>query len=122
MVRVYRTLDTVSLWEQFAMCAFLQRWWSDNQISCTVTFKKEEQRDIVPALNHFQYHLKGISLLPRIEDKSVYSQIPYQKIDEQRYREMISSVKPINFNGNDNIDAVVERFCDSESCLFIKRN
>jgi hypothetical protein len=117
-----RTLDSVSIWEQFSMCAFLQRWWSDNQVSCTVTFKKEEQKDIVPALNHFQYHLKGISLLPRIEDKSVYAQIPYEKISEEKYNSMIANIKPINFNGNDNIDAVIERFCDSESCLFVRRS
>lgn len=112
-----RTLDTVSLWEQFSITAFLQRWWSDNQVSCTITFKKSEEKDIVPALNHFQYQLKGISMLPRLEDNSVYAQIPYEKIDEQKYNSMIANVKPLNFNGNDNVDAVVERFCDGDSCI-----
>jgi ribonucleoside-triphosphate reductase len=33
-----RTISQVSIWEQFALAAFLQRYWADNQVSCTVTF------------------------------------------------------------------------------------
>lgn len=31
-----RTLETVSMWEQLAMAAFMQRWWADNQVRCAV--------------------------------------------------------------------------------------
>jgi hypothetical protein len=33
-----RTAGSVSMWEQLALAAFLQRHWADNQVSCTVTF------------------------------------------------------------------------------------
>ncbi|CAN0343381.1 unnamed protein product, partial [Phaeothamnion confervicola] len=33
-----RTANEVSMWEQLSFAAFLQRHWSDNQVSCTVTF------------------------------------------------------------------------------------
>ena len=33
-----RTLDDVSLWEQLQLAAIVQQFWSDNQVSCTVTF------------------------------------------------------------------------------------
>ena len=33
-----RTLNEVSLWEQLEVASLLQRYWADNQVSCTVTF------------------------------------------------------------------------------------
>ena len=38
-----RGKNEVSIWEQFANVAALQKYWSDNQVSATVTFKKEEE-------------------------------------------------------------------------------
>ena len=32
-----RTLDKVSMWEQLSLAALAQRYWADNQVSCTVT-------------------------------------------------------------------------------------
>ena len=53
---------------------FLQRHWMDNQVSCTVTFDPEKEGDQIPhVLNYYQYHLKGISLLPR-HDYGLYPQ------------------------------------------------
>ncbi|RYG50171.1 hypothetical protein EON67_05750 [archaeon] len=54
-----RTLETVSMWEQFEMAAFLQRHWADNQVSCTVTFDPEKEvADIPRALTAFEHKLK----------------------------------------------------------------
>lgn len=64
-----RTLKDVSLWEQLQMASFAQRYWADNQVSCTVTFDPEtEGKDIKNALDYAQYHLKGISFLPSFKD------------------------------------------------------
>ena len=42
-----RTLNEVTLWEQLQMAAFVQKYWADNQVSCTVTFDPEtEGKDI----------------------------------------------------------------------------
>ena len=61
-----RTVGELSIWEQFSLAAFMQRHWADNQVSCTVTFDPESEGGQIPqVLNYFQYHLKGISLLPR---------------------------------------------------------
>ena len=32
-----RTVHDVTMWEQLSIAALLQRWWSDNQVSCTVS-------------------------------------------------------------------------------------
>ena len=73
-----RTINEVPMWEQMSLAAFMQKYWADNQVSCTVTFDPETEGDqIVSALNYFQYQLKGISFLPKIE-KGAYRQMPYQ--------------------------------------------
>ena len=55
-----RTLESVSMWEQVSIAALAQRYWADNQVSCTVTFDPEsEGSQIANALDVFQYQLKG---------------------------------------------------------------
>ncbi|KAJ1957754.1 hypothetical protein GGI12_004935, partial [Dipsacomyces acuminosporus] len=83
-----RGLKDVSMWEQLALAAFLQRYWSDNQVSCTVTFDPQaEGRQLSLALNYYQYQLKGICFLPRTE-QGAFPQMPYEAIDESRYSQM----------------------------------
>jgi adenosylcobalamin-dependent ribonucleoside-triphosphate reductase len=110
-----RTLSEVSMWEQLEMAAFIQEHWSDNQVSCTVTFKEHEKNDIANALNFYQYRLKGISFLPKLE-KGAYAQMPYEEITEDRYKELTKNIKNLKFK-NISEDAVVEKFCDTETCL-----
>ena len=38
-----RTIDDVSMWEQLSVAAFAQRYWADNQVSCTITFDPETE-------------------------------------------------------------------------------
>ncbi|MHA1896867.1 MAG: hypothetical protein ACTSU2_05660, partial [Promethearchaeota archaeon] len=59
-----RSKKDVSIWEQFQNAADYQRHWSDNQVSITITFKKEEVKDIKHCLECFEDKLKGVSLLP----------------------------------------------------------
>lgn len=110
-----RTLDEVSMWEQLNLAAFMQKHWSDNQVSCTVTFKKEEADQIVHALNVFQYQLKGISFLPKMETKA-YPQMPYEKIDEKTYHKILEGIKPIKFKEVEGEKVEVERFCNNDTC------
>ena len=80
------------------MAAFLQRYWADNQVSCTVTFDPEtEGRDLLRALDVFQYQLKGVSFLPRM---LVYAQMPYEQIEEVDYMKMISKINAVDFKSS----------------------
>jgi hypothetical protein len=47
----------ISIWEQFANAAALQKWWADNQVSITITFKKEEVTDIKSCLEVYEDQL-----------------------------------------------------------------
>jgi len=77
-----RTLNEVSMWEQLSLASFIQKYWSDNSVSVTITFKPHEENDIVNALNYYQYQLKAVSFLPKYESKA-YPQMPYEEIGEK---------------------------------------
>jgi len=111
-----RTVGEVSMWEQLSLAAFMQRHWADNQVSCTITFDPEtEGKNIANALNYFQYQLKGISFLPKTED-GAFPQMPYEEIDEATYNKMAKKIKPLNFNEVTGNEAVVDKFCNSDTC------
>ena len=111
-----RTAAELSIWEQFSLAAFLQRHWADNQVSCTVTFNPEtEAEQIAPCLNYYQYHLKGISLLPR-HDYGAYPQMPYEAIDEKEYNKQIKNLGKLSFGVIKNEEAEIDKFCNNDSC------
>jgi len=111
-----RTLDKVSMWEQLSLAALAQKYWADNQVSCTVTFDPEtEGPQIANALDIFQYQLKGISFLPRL-DIGAYSQMPYESIDESTYKSIKESLGKLNFGRIRGEEVVIERFCDNDVC------
>lgn len=110
-----RTTSDVSLWEQLELAAFMQQHWADNQVSCTVTFTESEKDQIEPALNYFQYRLKGISFLPKLET-TAYPQMPYETITKEQYAEQIKNIKKVKFKQIQE-DSIPELYCDSESCV-----
>ena len=114
-----RTAAELSIWEQFSLAAFLQRHWADNQVSCTATFDPETEANQLPhVLNHFQYRLKGISLLPRHE-LGAYKQMPYEAIDEKTYNKMISKLGKLSFGVIKHEEAEVDKFCNNDSCEIV---
>ena len=111
-----RTAGELSIWEQFSIAAFMQRHWADNQVSCTVTFDPEtEGNQIEPCLNYYQYHLKGISLLPR-HDYGAYPQMPYESIEEKEYDRQVSKLSKLSFGVIKQEEANIEKFCDGDFC------
>ena len=54
----------VSIAEQFATQAFLQKYWSDNAVSCTITFQNKEAAQIPVLLKQYLNGIKSTSLLP----------------------------------------------------------
>jgi ribonucleoside-triphosphate reductase len=116
-IKDVRTTDQVSIWEKVALASFIQTYWADNQVSCTVTFRPEEADQIKHVLSHFQYSLKGISFLPKLEI-SRYQQMPYEEITKEKYEESIKRIKNINTNVSLlNNDSKPELYCDGDTCL-----
>lgn len=112
-----RSLKDVSIWEQVALATFLQKYWSDNQVSCTVTFKPEERNQIKPVLDFYKYDLKSISFLPKIET-GAYAQMPYEAITKEKYKELAAKVSPLNLIEMSQ-EAKGEKFCNNDTCEVI---
>jgi ribonucleotide reductase alpha subunit len=111
-----RTVAQVSMWEQLSLAALIQKHWADNQVSCTVTFDPKTEGDqIAHALNYFQYQLKGVSFLPRLE-KGAYRQMPYEAIDDATYYAMMMKLKPLDFQAVMGQENEPERGCNNDSC------
>jgi adenosylcobalamin-dependent ribonucleoside-triphosphate reductase len=109
-----RTTKEVSMWEQLSLAAFLQEHWADNQVSCTITFDKTERDQIKHALNYFQYKLKGISFLPKME-KAAYQQMPYEEITKEEYKKILKKIKGLKLNGISE-DSKPEMYCNNDTC------
>lgn len=111
-----RTVSEISIWEQMSLAALIQKYWADNQVSCTISFDPEKEgHQIKFALDYFQYQLKGVSFLPKTK-KGAYPQMPYEAINKQKYEETMKKLKPIRFKKIKNEIAEVEKFCDGDSC------
>jgi len=111
-----RTLGEVPMWEQLSLAAFMQKYWADNQVSCTVTFDpKTEGNQISSALNYFQYQLKGISFLPKLE-LGAYQQMPYEEITEKKYHTMVEELSFLSFRQVKGNEAEIDKFCNNDTC------
>jgi hypothetical protein len=109
-----RSKNEVSIWEQAENAAAYQRYWSDNQVSITITFQQEEARDIKHVLEAYEDKLKSVSFLPIKEHG--YKQAPYEEITKEKYEEMISTITPITTLDKTQDRALGEVFCDSDKC------
>ncbi len=110
--------DFVGIWEQLQLAAALQKEWSDNAVSITVTVKPEETKDLATALSMYETQLKTVSFLPLRGDE-VYKQAPYEKISKEEYEKRISKLKPIDFDQMIDIDKKQEKFCDGDVCMIV---
>jgi adenosylcobalamin-dependent ribonucleoside-triphosphate reductase len=108
-----RGKDDVSMWEQLEIAAQIQYYWADNQVSVTVTFTKEEAKDIKNALELYETRLKGVSFLPISEHG--YEQAPYEKITKEQFEQMNHSIKQVSIKNN--IHDKEEKFCDGDYCV-----
>lgn len=109
-----KTINQVSIWEQTALAVFIQKWWADNQVSCTITFKPEEAKEIPSILTYNQYNLKAISFLPKVEE-GAYKQMPYEAISEEKYNSLIKNIKALDIS-NLSQDSKPELYCDTDKC------
>jgi adenosylcobalamin-dependent ribonucleoside-triphosphate reductase len=104
----------VPLWEKVDLAAQLQRYWSDNQVSCTAAFDPSTERDtVVQVLQAYEDRIKSVSFLPARGHG--YVQAPYEAISEARYRELATSIRPLR-GELEHEDELEARFCDGEAC------
>lgn len=112
---VGRTISESNIREQFEMAALLQRYWSDNGVSVTVTFDPDEGDQIEGLLDEFQRDLKAISLLPKFEG-GAFPQMPYEEIDKETYERMMKNIVPMDLSPLHGVDGIGESGCANDTC------
>lgn len=111
-----RAATTVSMWEQFALLATLQREWSDNMVSCTIYFNPEtEGSQVENALGQFIPLIKSVSMLPHTEN-GVYAQAPYEGISKDKFKELLKDFKQIDWSTYGGTDGEMPKFCSNGAC------
>ncbi len=104
----------VSMEMQVMNAIDLQKYWSDNQVSITVTFTRDEAKRIKDILQMCEDKLKSISFLPLSEHG--YVQAPYEEITREEYEIRIAEIKELDFSTY-TLKAEGVQGCDGDHCM-----
>jgi ribonucleoside-triphosphate reductase len=109
-----RRKSDVGLWEKVDLAAQMQRYWSDNQVSCTADFSPEtEAGDIPRLLSACEDRLKAIVFLPAEEHG--YAQPPYEEITRAEYERLLGAIRPLR-GDLEHEESLEARFCEGDVC------
>lgn len=113
-----RSEREVSVWEKASLAALAQRYWSDNMVSCTLSFTEEEADQLEPLFNSFQGQLKSASFLPIHDAGTTYAQAPYEPLSEKDALKWQAKIKtiPSELLYQTAGEFEEEKFCNSDSC------
>lgn len=80
--------------KQLDLVKKVQSEWSDNAVSCTVYYKKEELDEIKEWLRkNYKNNIKSVSFL--LHSEHGFRQAPYEEIDEKTYNKLKAKTRPI---------------------------
>lgn len=119
-----RPQDRVNVYEKVSLAARMQRLWSDNSVSFTLTYLPEsESQHLEHVVRMFEGQLKSISFLAI--DPGSYPQMPYEAITRELYEAYQSKLVRIDWDvlyDNDVVqDAVVDKGCTNDVCEIPQR-
>lgn len=88
-----KTAEQLSLWEQAMIFTALQKYWSDNMVSATLSFTEKERGEIKQILEAHEGQWKAVSFLPH--SNHGFDQAPYIPCTEEEYLYELKRIKPI---------------------------
>jgi hypothetical protein len=89
------TADDLTVYEQLDKVKFMQEKWSDNSVSVTAYYEKEELPELRKFIeDNFDENFKTLSFLLK-SGASGFKQMPYEEISKEQYDYLSSLVKPI---------------------------
>jgi ribonucleotide reductase alpha subunit len=112
-----KTINETNIWEQLNLAAFAQESWADNSVSVTVSFRKDEAYQIKSALDIFQFKLKSVSFLPKLDNDSPYPQMPYEEISQKDFERKTKNILPLDFSNMLSVDSQNEMYCNNDVCI-----
>lgn len=95
-------------WKQLESVKMAQKYWSDNSVSVTVYYKKEDIPAIKVWLAENLSEIKTISFL--LHSEHGFKQAPKEAITKEQYERFSAKVKPIN------IDVIGDGELESQEC------
>jgi len=108
-----KAVDEAGIWQQMANATDYQRYWADNQVSCTIKFKQNEAKEISKVLEVYEDQTKGISFLPHTGHN--YPQAPYIPCTKEEVDEYNKGIRDADYSEFIN-EALGSKFCDGDSC------
>jgi len=109
-----RSKADVRLREKVDLAAQMQRYWSDNQVSCTADFDPDRELDELPRiLTAYEDRLKALVFLPA--QRHGYAQPPYETISAERYAAMAAKLRPIR-GKLEHEEELEAKFCEGGVC------
>lgn len=100
--------------QQLETVKWLQANWSDNSVSCTVYYRKEELPEIKKYLKkNYKTNFKSLSFL--LHSDHGFKQAPLEEISEEKYNELVASTRLITEIGSLDI-GLDDSECASGAC------
>ena len=109
-----RLANDMSAVDQLEVIKRLQAEWSDNSVSVTIYYRKEELDDIKKWLGENYINVKSVSFL--LHNEHGFDQAPLEEITKEQYEEMKAKVVPITSLSSLNMDDIDIAECDSGAC------
>ena len=106
--------DDMTAIDQLNVIRKLQAEWSDNSVSVTIYYRKEELDAIKAWLAVNYVNTKSVSFL--LHSDHGFDQAPLEEITEARYLEMKENVTPITSLDSLNMDDIDIADCDTGAC------
>lgn len=106
--------NDMSACDQLDIIKRLQSEWSDNSVSVTIYYRKEELEAIRWWLHDNYINVKSVSFL--LHSDHGFDQAPLEEITKERYDEMKASVTPITSLDSVSLDEVEIDNCDTGAC------
>lgn len=109
-----RLAKDMSAVDQLNVIKRLQAEWSDNSVSVTIYYRKEELEKIKYWLALNYMNVKSVSFL--LHNEHGFDQAPLEEITKEQYEEMKAKVVPITSLSSLNMDDIDIAECDSGAC------
>ena len=106
--------DEMSAIDQLEVIKRLQQEWSDNAVSVTIYYRKEELDSIKEWLENNYVNVKSVSFL--LHNDHGFDQAPLEAIDKKTYNKMIKEVTPITSLNSLNINDIEIQDCAGGAC------
>ena len=113
-----RPVSKVSIYEQAAVVAMLQKAWADNAVSNTLTVQPHEIDQVERVLALFAPLTKSLSLLPDVAE-GTHDLMPLEKITKHEFEERKAKMGDPDWSGlvgQDGQDGTDSKYCTNDYC------